>query len=134
VAGRGRAGRARRVRRAPAREGRNAAAVDVARHASIPADLIDATVTESSLHYSTSRDNDRRPSTTGWAPTWPRCPGRLTQDDVTPRGQRIAFDLEEWLEGAAPLPGQVPAAPAPGMTPPPAAGPAPIPNGQETPA
>jgi hypothetical protein len=40
--------------------GRNAAAVDVARHASIPADLIDATVTESSLHYSTSRDNDRR--------------------------------------------------------------------------
>jgi hypothetical protein len=40
--------------------GRNAADVDVARHAYLPADLIDASVPESSLHYTTSRDNDRR--------------------------------------------------------------------------
>ena len=40
--------------------GRNAADVDIARHSYIPADLIDASVPESSLHYSTSRDNDRR--------------------------------------------------------------------------
>jgi hypothetical protein len=73
--------------------GRNAADVDVARHAYIPADLIDASVPESSLHYSTSRDND-----------------------VTPRGQRIAFDLEQWLRGAAPLPGQLPTQSAPGLT------------------
>jgi hypothetical protein len=113
--------------------GRNAAAVDVARHASIPADLIDATVTESSLHYSTSRDNDRRLIDYGLGTYMAALSGRLSQDDVTPRGQRIAFDVEEWLKGAAPLPGQVPSAPAPGMTPP-AAGPAPIPEGQETPA
>jgi hypothetical protein len=56
-------------------EGRNAAAVDVARHASIPADLIDATVTESSLHYSTSRDNDRRLIDYGLGFYMARCPG-----------------------------------------------------------
>jgi hypothetical protein len=42
---------------------------------------------------------------------------------VTPHGQRIAFDLEQWLKGAAPMPGQAPTTPAPGMTP----------DGQETP-
>jgi hypothetical protein len=100
--------------------GRNAAAVDVARHASIPADLIDATVTESSLHYSTSRDNDRRFIDYGLGLYMGAISARLSQDDVTPRGQRIAFDLEQWLRGAAPLPGQEPASPAPGQTPAPA--------------
>jgi hypothetical protein len=39
---------------------------------------------------------------------------RLSQDDVTPRGQRVAFDLEEWLEGAgAAVPGQAPTGPPP---------------------
>jgi hypothetical protein len=94
--------------------------VDVARHASIPSDLIDATVTESSLHYSTSRDNDRRLIDYGLGFLHVRdLSGRLSQDDVTPRGQRVAFDLERWLEGAAPLPGQTPAAPGPPASPPP---------------
>jgi hypothetical protein len=88
--------------------GRNAAAVDVARHASIPADLIDATVTESSLHYSTSRDNDRRFIDYGLGLYMGAISARLSQDDVTPRGQRIAFDLEQWLRGQAPAPGQAP--------------------------
>lgn len=92
--------------------GRNAAAVDVARHGSIPADLIDATVTESSLHYSTSRDNDRRAIDYGLGLYMSAISGRFTQDDVTPHGQRIAFDLERWLEGAGAVPGQTPAAPA----------------------
>jgi hypothetical protein len=91
--------------------GRNAAAVDVARHASIPADLIDATVTESSLHYSTSRDNDRRFIDYGLGLYMSAISARLSQDDVTARGQRVAFDLEQWLTGAWPQPGQ-----APGMT------------------
>jgi hypothetical protein len=97
--------------------GRNAAAVDVARHASIPADLIDATVTESSLHYSTSRDNDRRFIDYGLGLYMSAISARLSQDDVTPRGQRVAFDLEEWLRGAAPAPGQAPATPETQETP-----------------
>lgn len=116
--------------------GRNAAAVDVARHASIPADLIDATVTESSLHYSTSRDNDRRFIDYGLGFYMSSITARLSQDDVHPRGRHVAFDLERWLKGAEPLPGQTPATPAPGLTPAdPAAAPAapPAPTGQETP-
>jgi hypothetical protein len=96
--------------------GRNAADVDVARHAYIPADLIDASVPESSLHYSTSRDNDRRAIDYGLGAYMSAFSGRLSQDDVTPRGQRIAFDLEQWLRGAAPLPGQLPTQSAPGLT------------------
>lgn len=105
--------------------GRNAAAVDVARHASIPADLIDATVTESSLHYSTSRDNDRRFIDYGLGLYMSAISARLSQDDVTPRGQRVAFDLEQWLKGSAPAPGQAPASGAPGL--------ATSPDTQETP-
>lgn len=96
-------------------EGRNAAAVDVARHASIPSDLIDATVSESSLHYSTSRDNDRRAIDYGLGFYMSAISARLTQDDVTARGQHIAFDLERWLQGAGAVPGQPAAVPAPGM-------------------
>lgn len=96
-------------------EGRNAASVDVARHASIPADIIDATMTNSSLQYTTSRDNDRRLIDYGLGLYMGAISGRLTLDDVTPRGQRIAFDLEEWLQGEAP--GQPTATPAPGMSP-----------------
>jgi hypothetical protein len=89
-------------------EGRNAAAVDVARHASIPSDLIDATVPESSLHYSTSRDNDRRFIDYGLGFYMSCLSARLSQDDVTPRGQRVAFDLEEWLAGSGAAPAGAP--------------------------
>lgn len=99
--------------------GRNLAAVDVARHASIPADLIDATIPESSLHYKTSRDNDRRFVDYGLGLYMGAISGRLTQDDVTPHGQRIAFDLEEWLagEGAVTPAGTPAASNAPGLSP-----------------
>jgi len=98
-------------------EGRNAAAVDIARHASIPADLIDATVAAASLQYSTSKDNDRRAVDYGIGFYMGAISARLSLDDVCPRGQRAAFDLEEWLKTETPAPGQ-PAAPAPGMVPP----------------
>jgi hypothetical protein len=99
--------------------GRNLAAVDVARHASIPADLIDATIPESSLHYKTSRDNDRRFVDYGLGLHMGAISGRLTQDDVTPHGQRVAFDLEEWLagEGAVTPAGTPAAGNAPGLSP-----------------
>lgn len=105
-------------------EGRNAADVDIARHSYLPADLIDATMSQSSLQYSTSRDNDRRAIDYGLGAYTSAVSGRLSQDDITVRGQRVAFDLEQWLRGAAVLPGQAPTTPAPGMTP----------DGQETPA
>lgn len=90
-------------------EGRNAAAVDVARHSNIPADLIDAVMAQSSLQYSTSRDNDRRAIDYGLGAFMSAISSALSMDTVHPRGRRVAFDLEEWLRGAAPAPGQEPA-------------------------
>jgi hypothetical protein len=96
-------------------EGRNAAAVDIARHSSLPADLIDATVAAASLQYSTSKDNDRRAVDFGTGFYMGAMSARMSLDDVCPRGQRAAFDLEEWLKTDAPAPGQTaaPAAPTP---------------------
>lgn len=112
-------------------EGRNASAVDIARHSSIPADLIDANTSGADLTYANSRDNDRRAIDYGFGPYMGSMSGRLSMDDVTPRGQRVAFDTEEWLEGTAapgqPAPGGPPAAPGH----PPTA--APIPPTVETP-
>jgi hypothetical protein len=92
-------------------EGRNAAAVDVAREASIPAELIDAITNQGSLTYQTSRDNDRRAVDYGLGGYMSATSGRLSLDDVSPRGQRAAFDLEEWLTGT--VPGQPAATPTP---------------------
>jgi hypothetical protein len=109
-------------------EGRNAAAVDIARHASLPADLVDA-AGEASLTYSNSRDNDRRTLDYGANLYMGAITGRLSQDDITPMGNRVAFDLEQWLD--ATVPGQ-PVAPQQGQQPtqPPAAQPVqPTPQG-----
>lgn len=92
-------------------EGRNRADIGVARHAGIPADLIDAAVGKGSLQYSTSRDNDRRAIDYGLGAFMAAISGRLTQDDVTAHGNRVAFDLEQWLKGTAP--GQPTDTPAP---------------------
>lgn len=105
-------------------EGRNAAAVDIARHASIPADLIDATVAAASLQYSTSKDNDRRAIDYGIGFYMGAMSARLSLDDVCPRGQRVAFDLEEWLKKETPAPGQPATAPAPTVVPVPSGVPA----------
>ena len=102
-------------------DGRNAAAVDIARHASLPADLVDAT-TDGSLTYSTSRDNDRRGIDYGTGLYMGAISASLSEDDTTPHGQRVAFDVEEWLAGT--VPGQPASAPAPQQ---PAAAPAPAP-------
>jgi hypothetical protein len=93
-------------------DGRNAAAVDAARHASLPADLLDAS-TETSMTYSNSRDNDRRALDYGVGAYMGAMSARWSQDDMTPHGTRNAFDTEEWLDQT--VPGQ-----APSETPPPA--------------
>jgi hypothetical protein len=101
-------------------EGRNASAVDIARHASLPADLVDAATGGADLTYSNSRDNDRRGVDYGFGIYMGAMTGRLSQDDVTPRGTRVAFDVERWLAGT--VPGQpapqTPPAPAPLAQPP----------------
>jgi hypothetical protein len=98
-------------------DGRNAAAVDIARHASIPADLIDASVPESSLQYTTSQDNDRRALDYGVGFYMGAISARLSQDDVSPHGQRVAFDLEEWLSTTATRPGETAPPSTPAVTP-----------------
>lgn len=88
-------------------DGRNAAAVDIARHASLPADMVDAT-TQGSLVYQNRVDNDRRGLDYGIGGYMGAISARLSQNDVCPGGQRQAFDVEEWLD--ANVPGQAPAA------------------------
>ena len=103
-------------------DGRNAAAVDIARLASLPADLLDA-AGPASFTYSNSRDNDRRALDYGAGLYLSAISAALSQDAVMPHGQRVAFDLEQWLEGT--VPGQAvettpaqPAQPAPAAAPP----------------
>lgn len=77
-------------------DGRNAAAVDIARSCGIPAEMIDAH-TGSSLTYSTIEGRNRELIEYGLAPYMAAISARLGMDDITPRGRRIAFDLEEYL-------------------------------------
>lgn len=92
-------------------EGRNAAAVDVARVTSLPADLLDA-AGPSSLTYSNARDNDVRAIQYGVGLYMRSLSAALSMDAVTPRGQTVRFDLDEWLESP------IPAASSPASAPP----------------
>ena len=82
-------------------EGRNASAVDVARLCGVPASLIDATNAGASLTYETTEGRNHEFVDYGTLPYMLAIAGRLSLDDVVPRGQRVAFDLEE-LTGPAP--------------------------------
>lgn len=82
-------------------DGRNAAALDIARSASLPGDLVDA-AGPSSLTYQNSRDNDRRAVDYGVGIYMAAIAARLSQDDVMPAGVRVEFDLQEWLTGTVP--------------------------------
>lgn len=78
--------------------GRNAAAVDIARAVGIPASMIDADA-GSSLTYQTVEGRNREFVDYGLSLYMSPISARLGMDDVTPRGRRIAFDLEEYLGG-----------------------------------
>ena len=84
-------------------EGRNAAAVDVARAVGIPAAMVDATTAGASLTYETTAGRNQQFIDYGLAAYMTAVSARLSQDDVVPRGQRIAFDLED-LIGPSPSP------------------------------
>lgn len=78
-------------------EGRNSAAVDVARVCSLPADLLDA-AGPSSLTYQTTRDNDLRAIQYGVGLYLSSISARLGQDDVTTYGTTVRYAVEDWLE------------------------------------
>lgn len=74
--------------------GRNAAAVDVARHAGIPADAIDATPEKTSLTYSTAETKMRALIDFGLAAYGEALVSRLSLSDITPAGSSVAFDYD----------------------------------------
>lgn len=82
-------------------DGRNAAAVDVARHAGIPATMIDATLSGSSLSYQNSAARMSELVTFGLAPHMASVAARLSLDDVTPPDVRIKFDTTATLTALA---------------------------------
>ena len=83
-------------------DGRNGAAVDIARVVGIPAATIDATQQSASLTYETQQGRNAELLDYGLAAYMAAISARLSMDDVVPRGQRAAFDAEELL---GPMPG-----------------------------
>jgi len=78
-------------------EGRNALRLDVANFLALPGELLDGSTATASLTYSTqegSRNELADYSLSYWAGP---IEARLSQDDVTPRGTRVAFDLSDFL-------------------------------------
>jgi hypothetical protein len=73
-------------------EARNAVAVDIASHTGLPAAALNASLSTASLTYSTAEtaegDLNRAAALYGNPVS-----GRLSMDDVVPRGQRCAFDI-----------------------------------------
>lgn len=73
-------------------EARNAVAVDIASHTGLPAQALNASLSTASLTYSTAEtaegELNRASALYGNAIS-----GRLSMDDVVPRGQRCAFDI-----------------------------------------
>jgi hypothetical protein len=76
-------------------EGRNFFRLDVAAMTNIPGAILDASQAEASLTYTTQEGN-RSEFATMTLPYWMGAiEGRLSQDDVVPRGQRVRFDLTD---------------------------------------
>lgn len=73
-------------------DGRNAAAVDMARICSVPAALVDATNAGASLTYETTQGRNGEFLDYGVEVYLSALEARLSMDDVVPRGQRVAFD------------------------------------------
>lgn len=76
-------------------EGRNASAVDIARLMNIPAALIDATNAGASLTYETVGGRNAEFLDYGLLPYMRAIAGRLSLDDVVPRGKRVEFDTAD---------------------------------------
>lgn len=77
-------------------DGRNAAALDIARAAGVPGSILDAN-NGSSLTYETGEQKARDLLDYGLTAYMAPISARLGLDDVVPAGVRVAFDLEELL-------------------------------------
>ena len=75
--------------------GRNAAALDVARHISMPGAMLDATTEGASLEYQTATARNQQWIDYGLSLYMGAVEARLGMDDVVPRGQRAAFDTAD---------------------------------------
>lgn len=81
-------------------EGRNASRLDFANFLNVPASLLEGSMSTASLTYSTQEG--RRNELLDYSLNYWRTPveARLSQDDATPRGSRVAFDLSDLLSPA----------------------------------
>lgn len=84
-------------------ESRNAAAVDLARTIGIGASLIDATAPKASLNYETTELRNQEFVDRDLVGYLAPIEARLSLDDVSPHGTRIAFDLSD-IMSATPSP------------------------------
>lgn len=78
-------------------EGRNAAAIDVARMLGLPAAMIDASNVNSTLTYETVQGRNLEFRDYSLALYTGAIAARLSMDDVTPRGTRIGFDATDFI-------------------------------------
>lgn len=85
-------------------EGRNAAAVDVARVSNLPASLVDAGAEGTSVVYQNVRDNARQLVDQGVGLFMAAVSGSTSSDVMTAPGTFVAFDLEAWLDANNPAP------------------------------
>lgn len=80
-------------------EGRKYVALEAARHLNVPAWAVDAPVEGSSITYSNVASRSRELVDFGLTPYLAAIEGRLSMDDVLPRGQWCRFDLDDLLRG-----------------------------------
>jgi len=85
--------------------GRQASALDVARHANIPGAMIDAEPTGSSLTYTTQESRNVQWLDYGLSAYLDAVTAALSMDTVVPAGQRIAFDTSSLTSTLAPTTG-----------------------------
>jgi hypothetical protein len=89
-------------------QSRNSAAIDVARQAGVPATTVDASNVNSTLTYETAQGRNGE-LLDDLALYMDPITGRLSLDDVVPRGKRVAFDTSE-LRTITPTPTGAPVA------------------------
>lgn len=82
---------------------RNAVSVDVARHAGIPASMVDAYLSGSSISYANTSARMAELITFGLSPLMAAVTSRLSQDDITPVGVSIEYDTTTVVEQLRPL-------------------------------
>jgi Phage portal protein len=75
---------------------RNASALDVARHANMPALMLDATSQGASLEYQTLEGRNQQWLDYGLNIYIGAIDARLSMDDVVAAGQRVALDTSDW--------------------------------------